>query len=76
MLEKDKNAEITDFFRREGLSPNVRFTTWDDYAILSIAESGLGVSLLPRLIFEADSLSGGGKRNRSLLPSGYRPCPA
>ncbi len=52
MLEKDKNAEITDFFRREGLSPNVRFTTWDDYAILSIAESGLGVSLLPRLILK------------------------
>ena len=50
--EKDKNAEITDFFRREGLSPNVRFTTWDDYAILSIAESGLGVSLLPRLILK------------------------
>lgn len=40
------------FFRREGLSPNVRFTTWDDYAILSIAESGLGVSLLPRLILK------------------------
>ena len=52
MLEKDKNAEIADFFRREGLSPNVRFTTWDDYAILSIAESGLGVSLLPRLILK------------------------
>lgn len=52
MLEKDKNAEIADFFRREGLSPNVRFTTWDDYAILSIVESGLGVSLLPRLILK------------------------
>lgn len=52
MLEKDKNAEIADFFRREGLSPNVRFITWDDYAILSIAESGLGVSLLPRLILK------------------------
>ena len=41
-----------DFFRREGLSPNVRFITWDDYAILSIVESGLGVSLLPRLILK------------------------
>ena len=51
-MEKDKNAEIADFFRREGLSPNVRFTTWDDYAILSIVESGLGVSLLPRLILK------------------------
>ena len=32
--------------------PNVRFITWDDYAILSIVESGLGVSLLPRLILK------------------------
>ena len=52
MLEKDKNPETADFFRREGLSPNVRFTAWDDYAILSIVESGLGVSLLPRLILK------------------------
>lgn len=52
MLEKDKNAEIADFFRMEGLSPNVHFTTWDDYAILSLVESGLGVSLLPRLILK------------------------
>ena len=52
MLEKDKNSEIAAFLRREGLSPNVRFTTWDDYAILSLVESGLGVSLLPRLILK------------------------
>ncbi len=52
MLEKDKNPETADFFRREGLSPNVRFTAWDDYAILSIVESGLGVSLLPRLVLK------------------------
>ena len=30
--------------------PDVRFTTWDDYAILSMVESGLGVSILPELI--------------------------
>lgn len=50
LLEKEKNTEITDALRRHGLSPNVQFTTWDDYAILSMVESGLGVSLLPRLI--------------------------
>lgn len=28
----------------------MRFTTWDDYAIMAMAECGLGVSLLPELI--------------------------
>ena len=32
------------------IKPDVRFTTWDDYAILSMVESGLGVSILPELI--------------------------
>ena len=35
-----------------GLSPSVRFTTWDDYAIMSMVESGLGVSILPELILQ------------------------
>ncbi|MGN0136422.1 LysR substrate-binding domain-containing protein [Anaerotignum sp.] len=50
LLEKDKNTEIADFFHQHNLSPNVHFTTWDDYAVLSMVECGLGVSLLPRLI--------------------------
>lgn len=28
----------------------MRFTTWDDYAIMAMVECGLGVSLLPELI--------------------------
>ncbi len=30
----------------------MHFTTWDDYAIMSMAESGLGVSILPELILK------------------------
>ena len=52
LLEKDKNPETSAFFRQYGLSPDVHFTTWDDYAILSMVESGLGISLLPRLILQ------------------------
>ncbi len=29
------------------LEPNIRFTTWDDYAIMSMVEAGLGISILP-----------------------------
>jgi len=37
---------------RNGLEPDVRFTTWDDYAVMSMVESGLGVSILPELILK------------------------
>ncbi|MGN1230751.1 MAG: LysR family transcriptional regulator, partial [Anaerotignum sp.] len=45
LLEKDKNTETSELFRQQGLTPDVHFTTWDDYAVLSMVECGLGVSL-------------------------------
>ena len=30
----------------------MHFTTWDDYAIMSMVESGLGLSILPELILK------------------------
>jgi DNA-binding transcriptional LysR family regulator len=50
LLEKGAKAEISGIFERAGLTPRVRFTTWDDYAVMSMVESGLGVSILPQLI--------------------------
>ena len=50
LLEKGGNTEVTDMFRRCGLTPDVRFTFWDDYAIMSMVEHGLGVSILPKLV--------------------------
>lgn len=52
LLEKGARAEISNLFERNGLRPNVRFTTWDDYAVMSMVESGLGVSILPQLILK------------------------
>lgn len=52
LLEKGAKAEISELFERNGLKPNVRFTTWDDYAVMSMVESGLGVSILPQLILK------------------------
>jgi DNA-binding transcriptional LysR family regulator len=52
LLEKGAKAEISTLFERSNLIPNVRFTTWDDYAIMSMVESGLGVSILPELILK------------------------
>ena len=50
LLEKGKNSEVGDFLSRYGLSPDIRFTTWDDYAIMSMVENGLGIAVLPKLI--------------------------
>lgn len=52
LLEKGARAEISRLFERHGLKPNVHFTTWDDYAVMSMVESGLGVSILPQLILK------------------------
>lgn len=52
LLEKGAKAEISELFERAGLTPRVRFTTWDDYAVMSMVENGLGVSILPHLILK------------------------
>ena len=52
LLEKGAKAEISEIFEKHNLTPKVRFTTWDDYAIMSMVESGLGISILPQLILK------------------------
>ena len=52
LLEKGAKAEISAVFERNGLNPNVRFTTWDDYAMMSMVESGPGNAILPQLILK------------------------
>lgn len=52
LLEKGAKAEISEIFERCNLRPNVHFTTWDDYAVMSMVENGLGISILPELILK------------------------
>ena len=52
LLEKDGNTDASELFERCSLNPHIRFTTWDDYAIMSMVESGLGISILPELILK------------------------
>lgn len=52
LLEKGGRAEISEIFQRAGATPSVKFTTWDDYAVMSMVESGLGIAILPRLILK------------------------
>jgi DNA-binding transcriptional LysR family regulator len=50
LLEKGAQSEVRDLLERNHLHPDIRFTTFDDYAILAMVEKGLGISILPRLI--------------------------
>lgn len=52
MLEKGGNYEITELFEKHHIRPDIRFTTWDDYAIMSMVEHGLGIAILPELILK------------------------
>lgn len=52
LLEKGAKAEVSEIFERNHISPKIHFTTWDDYAIMSMVESGLGISILPQLILQ------------------------
>lgn len=52
LLEKGENREVSELFRRHGLTPQTRVTLWDDYAVMSMVESGMGVSVLHRLILK------------------------
>lgn len=52
LLEKGSRTEISALFEKHKITPNIRFTTWDDYAIMSMIEGGLGISILPELILQ------------------------
>ncbi len=52
LLEKGAKAEVSEIFEKCNLTPKIHFTTWDDYAIMSMVESGLGISILPQLILQ------------------------
>ena len=52
LLEKGANAEVSEIFEQHQIVPQVRFITWDDYAIMSMVEKGLGISILPELILQ------------------------
>lgn len=50
LLEKGGKNEISAIFEQNHLTPQIQFTTLDDYAIMSMVENGLGISILPELI--------------------------
>jgi DNA-binding transcriptional LysR family regulator len=52
LLKKTCQGDVSDLFEQYDITPDIHFTTWDDYAIMSMVESGLGISILPKLILK------------------------
>ena len=50
LLGHGGKTEVSDLLERAHVQPDVRFTTWEDFAIMAMAERGLGVGILPNLI--------------------------
>ena len=52
LLEKGESEVISALFKEHNIQPMVHFKTWDDYAIMSMVENELGISILPELILK------------------------
>lgn len=49
-LAKDFDCEVQKVFHDNGVSPDIKFTSTDDYTIIAMVEQGLGYSILPRMV--------------------------
>lgn len=49
-LENGEYSEMDELFRKNGVTPQVRFVISNDYAVMSMVEAGLGFGVLPELI--------------------------
>lgn len=50
LLEEGNYYEPLEMFRQHGLKPKIKYTIHDDYAIMTMVEAGLGVSILAELM--------------------------
>ena len=50
LLEHGGKTEVSDLLERSGVHPDIRFITWEDFAIMAMVEKGMGVAILPDMI--------------------------
>lgn len=50
LLEHGGKTEVSDLLEQYHVQPDIRFTTWEDFAIMAMVEKGLGVGILPDMI--------------------------
>lgn len=52
LLEHGGKTEVSELLEKNKVYPQIRFTTWEDFAIMSMAEKGLGIGILPDMILK------------------------
>ena len=52
LLEHGGKTEVSDLLNLYHVRPDIRFTTWEDFAIMAMVEKGMGISILPDLILK------------------------
>lgn len=52
LLERGGKTEVSELLEKNHAQPNIRFTTWEDYAIMAMVERGLGIGVLPEMILK------------------------
>lgn len=55
LLEEGHYSEPLNAFHEAGLEPNIKYTIHDDYAIMTMAEAGLGISILAELMLRRNN---------------------
>jgi DNA-binding transcriptional LysR family regulator len=50
LLDEGEISEPLTIFKQNNFEPNIQYRVHDDYAIMSMIEKGLGISILPRLV--------------------------
>lgn len=44
--------EVADIFQEAGIVPDIKFSSTDDYTIISMVEQGVGISVLPQMVLQ------------------------
>lgn len=55
LLEEGHYSEPLNAFHAVGLEPNIKYTIHDDYAIMTMAEAGLGIGILAELMLRRNN---------------------
>ena len=57
MLQKGSRSVVAEILETYHIKPKVFFTTWDDLAMMSMAESGLAIGIVPELVLNHTSFN-------------------
>lgn len=52
LLEHGGKTEVSELLEHAQVQPDIRFTTWEDFAIMAMVEKGMGISILPDMILQ------------------------